>query len=237
MLSRRCRSTDSRWQSLPSAVQHAESKDKGDAAYEAMEAVTEARAHSDEAKRISDHKCDECHASEEVFNEGTTNVFEKAEALERHVKTAPMRAESLAIKEDDFNKTLIEEHEEAPVLLRMLASHLNEPAALFFLHPTADESADGPKHPQNKFCTPASVPLDFQEKSTGHQLQMFPSRCSVQDRESTCDFGRPANRTKFCIRLSSRSFKACWAPATQTTSWPDGDDKSGVVFRACHSFA
>ena len=61
-----------------------------------MEDATNALAQQDEAKRSYD--LHEHHAAEEAYNDATKNVFKKAKALVRYVKTVTMRAESLAEK-------------------------------------------------------------------------------------------------------------------------------------------
>ena len=50
---------------------------------------------------------------ETMFNDTIKGTLEKAEALEKHVKTVTMRAECLATTEADFFKTLLDRQEEA----------------------------------------------------------------------------------------------------------------------------
>ena len=97
---------------------HAGSK-KGDAAYEGVEAFSKARAQQLEAKHFYDHKCSEFANAETYYESTTENGFEKAKALKRHMKTVTMRAESLAITEDDTNKTLTADYEEAQELMNV----------------------------------------------------------------------------------------------------------------------
>ena len=86
--------------SQKSHSEQAASGTKGNAAYEALEAVTQARS------------------------EAVKHTLEKTEALEKHVKTAPMRAESLATTEADFLQTLLERHEEAQRNINNLSTQL-----------------------------------------------------------------------------------------------------------------
>ena len=46
------------------------------------------------------------------FKGAIKDTLEKTEALEEHVKTVTMRAESLATTEADFGKTLLDRQEE-----------------------------------------------------------------------------------------------------------------------------
>ena len=81
-------------------------KAKGDAVYEAMKALTQAR-------RIFEQNCDEASVAETLFIGTTKDTLEEAEALERHVKTVTMRAEWLATTDVDFFKPLLNRQEEA----------------------------------------------------------------------------------------------------------------------------
>ena len=67
---------------------HTASRTKGNAVCEAMEA---------EAKRIYDQKA----AEADTYKDATQEVIEKAEALEKHVKTETVRAKPLTMTEDN----------------------------------------------------------------------------------------------------------------------------------------
>ena len=86
---------------------------KGDAAYEALEALTQARQRQEEARRLHAQKCEEAAEAEMRFNGAIKDTLEKADALETHVKTATMTAESPATTEADFFKTFLARQEEA----------------------------------------------------------------------------------------------------------------------------
>ena len=89
------------------------SKTKGDAAYEAMEAVAQAREQQKEARRVCEQKCQDAAEAETIFNGAINDTLEKNKALEKHVRTVTMRAESLATREADFFKTVLDRQEEA----------------------------------------------------------------------------------------------------------------------------
>ena len=82
------------------------SRTKGNAAFEAMEAATQAREQQEEARLAYDQKCQDSADAETTSNDAIKNSLENTEALEKHVKTVTMRAESLATTEVDFCKTL-----------------------------------------------------------------------------------------------------------------------------------
>ena len=89
--------------------EHTVSKTNEDATYEAMEeALTSARARQEDARRIQDQKCNEAAAAETNCTNAMQDVLEKAEALEQHVETVTMRADSLLITESDFFQTILE---------------------------------------------------------------------------------------------------------------------------------
>ena len=79
-----------------------------------------ADARQEEAQHICDQKANETVDAETSYE----NVIEKADALERHVKTMTMRAEPLTMTEDDFFKTLLQRHDEAQDHLSALAAGL-----------------------------------------------------------------------------------------------------------------
>ena len=81
---------------------------KGNAAHSAMEAATKARERQEEAKRLFEQRCKGAAEAEMAHNEAIKRTLEETEALERHVKSVTMRAESLATTEADFFQTLFE---------------------------------------------------------------------------------------------------------------------------------
>ena len=82
--------------------ERAASLSKRNGAYAAMEAITEARDWQEEAKRLYDQQIAEAAEAEEIYNDSVKRTPEKTEALEKHVKTMTMRADSLAATEADF---------------------------------------------------------------------------------------------------------------------------------------
>ena len=76
------------------------SKTKGNAAFAAMEAVTQAR----EAPEVYEQKSQEASEAGKLYNCAIMRTFEKTDALEKHVHTVTMRAESLPTTEADFSK-------------------------------------------------------------------------------------------------------------------------------------
>ena len=80
-----------------------------------------------EAKRIYDQKFAEATEAEETYHSAIKRTLEKTEALERHVKTVTMRADSLAFNEADFFHTLIERQEESIRDLNTLYGQLCQP--------------------------------------------------------------------------------------------------------------
>ena len=77
-----------------------------------MEAVATAREWQAEAKRAYDQKFAEAVEAEETYHNAIKRTLEKTEALERHVKTVTMRADSFAFNEADFFQTLINSQKE-----------------------------------------------------------------------------------------------------------------------------
>ena len=100
---------------------------KGNDAYAAMEAVIMAREWQAEAKRVYDQKFVEATEAEETYHNAIKRTLEKTVALERHVKTVTMRADSLAFNEADFFQTLIERQEETIRELNTLYGQLCQP--------------------------------------------------------------------------------------------------------------
>ena len=74
--------------------EHTTSRAKGNAAYTAIEEVAMARELQAEAKRIYDQKFVDAAEAEETYHNAIKRTLEKTEALERHVKTVTMRADS-----------------------------------------------------------------------------------------------------------------------------------------------
>ena len=101
------------------------SKTKDDAASEAMEALTQERERQEEARCVCEQKCDEASVAQTMFNDTFKVTLEKAEALERHVKTVTMRAESLATTDGDFFYTLVNRQEEGQKYLNSLSAQLS----------------------------------------------------------------------------------------------------------------
>ena len=108
-------------------AERATSTSKGNAAYEAMEAVIMAREWQAEAKRAYDQKFVEATEAEETYHDVIRRTLEKTEVLEKHVKTVTMRADSLVTTEADFFQTLIERQEETIRELNTLYGQLCQP--------------------------------------------------------------------------------------------------------------
>ena len=77
------------------------------AAYEAMEALTAARAGKKDERRICDKMCGEAAIAEIICTSAMVDVLGKAEALEKQFKTVTMRADSLLVTESDFLQTIL----------------------------------------------------------------------------------------------------------------------------------
>ena len=105
-------------------TERATSTSKGNDAYAAMEAVIMAREWQAEAERAYDQKFVEATEAEVTYHDAIRRTLEKTEALERHVMTVTMRADSLAFVEADFFQTLIERQEETIRELNSLYGHL-----------------------------------------------------------------------------------------------------------------
>ena len=91
---------------LPKCAQSTQyRKPRSGAAYEAMEALSAARAGKKDARRICDKMCGEAAIAEIIS--ATVDVFGKAEALEKQFKTVTMRADSLLVTESDFFQTIL----------------------------------------------------------------------------------------------------------------------------------
>ena len=108
-------------------TERATSVSKGNAAYAAMEAAVMAREWQEEAKRAYDMKFAEAAEAEETYHNAIRRTLDKTEALEKHVKTVTMRANSLVTTEADFFQTLIERQEETIRELNTLYGQLCQP--------------------------------------------------------------------------------------------------------------
>ena len=73
--------------------------------------AAQARAWQEEAKRFFENS-ESLREAEKIYNIAIKRTLEKTEALEKHVKTGTMRAESLAATEADFFQTLLVRQEE-----------------------------------------------------------------------------------------------------------------------------
>ena len=104
--------------------EYTSSRTKADAAYEAMEAL--GSAHEEDARRIYDQKCNAAN-----YTNATQDVLGKAEALENHVQTVTMRADSLPTTESDFFQPILDRHEEAQNALNALSAQLRTVAIDF----------------------------------------------------------------------------------------------------------
>ena len=88
-----------------------------------MEALTQARERQEEARRLYEQKRDDLSVAETIFND---TIKDKAEALEKHVKTVTMRAKSVATTEADFFKTLFDRHTKAQKHRHELTAQLSQ---------------------------------------------------------------------------------------------------------------
>ena len=89
-----------------------------------MEAVIMAREWQAEAERAYDQKFVEAAEAEVTYHDAIRSTLERTEALEKHVKTVTMSADSFAFNEADFFQTLIERQEETIRELNTLYGHL-----------------------------------------------------------------------------------------------------------------
>ena len=113
--------TQRRFQTIRS--EHTVSKNKEDAAFEAMEDVTAART----PRRCEVHqrpKVQRSSRGRDTLPNAIQDVLGKAAALERHVKTVTMRT-----TERDVFQTILQRHEEAQNHLNALSAQLNTTAA------------------------------------------------------------------------------------------------------------
>ena len=84
-----------------------------------MEALAQARQRQAETKQ----RCQEAAEAETIYSGLIKDTLEEAEALQKHVKTVTMRAESLATTEADFF-TLLDRQEETQQHKNELSSQL-----------------------------------------------------------------------------------------------------------------
>ena len=129
----------SRRSSQETHIEKAASKTKGNAAYEAIEAATHTRLWQAKASRRYKQKCPE---AETAYSGAIKDTLEKTEALEKHVQTVTMRAESLATTEADFSKTLLDRQEETQRNLNELLC----PTMPDSLHTVKNRAAKKGKH-------------------------------------------------------------------------------------------
>ena len=80
-----------------------------------------------EAKRAYDQTFAEAAEAEETYHDEIRRTLEKTEALEKHVKTVTMRADSWVTAEADIFQTLIERQEESILELNTLYGQLCQP--------------------------------------------------------------------------------------------------------------
>ena len=85
------------------------------------------REWEEEARRTYDQKFAEADEAEDTYHDAIKRTLEKTEALEKHVKTVTMRANSLAGTEADFSQAFIERQEEAIRDLNVLYGQLCQP--------------------------------------------------------------------------------------------------------------
>ena len=157
------------------------SKTKDDAASEAMEALTQERERQEEARCVCEQKCDEASVAQTMFNDTFKVTLEKAEALERHVKTVTMRAESLATTDGDFFYTLVNRQEEGHKYLNSLSAQLSTVApaahhqklkvAMFFKSSSSEKVLEEPLLPY--MCVPEIRQCADRATSAGEQALCF----------------------------------------------------------------
>ena len=89
-----------------------------------FEGLAQARVRREEAMRLYEQKCEEASETEAIHSAAIKDTPEKTEALEKHVKTLSMTAESLATTEADFLKTRLDGQEETQQNLIELSAQL-----------------------------------------------------------------------------------------------------------------
>ena len=92
-------------------IERVPSCSKGDAAYAGMERVITARELQEQADLAYAQKFAEASEAEEAYHNAIRRTLDKTAAIEKHVKTVTMRADSLVTTEADFFQTLIEQQE------------------------------------------------------------------------------------------------------------------------------
>ena len=99
----------SQMRSQKTLTEQAVSKTQGNAAHEAMEAATQAREWQAEPRRLFWLKNAEKPTEADTrYSDAIEDTHEKTEALEQHVKTVTVRAESLATTEANFFRTILD---------------------------------------------------------------------------------------------------------------------------------
>ena len=64
---------------------------RGNVAYDAMEAATQARERQEETRRLYEQKCQEAGEAETIHSSAIKDTLDKAEALEKRVETVTTR--------------------------------------------------------------------------------------------------------------------------------------------------
>ena len=88
--------------------------------------ISQRRERQEGARCLYQQRCQDAAETETMFNGAIQDAVEKAEALEKHVKTVTMRAESLATTDADSFKTLLDNQEEAEKHLNELSAQLSQ---------------------------------------------------------------------------------------------------------------
>ena len=101
------KATCSAFQPVLEECVHSVSTTNGEVTYETMGA-SPPRARQEDVRCIYDQKCNEAAMAETNCTNAIHVVFGKAEALEKHVKTVSVRADSLLTTESDSIPTILE---------------------------------------------------------------------------------------------------------------------------------
>ena len=109
----------SQWRSQETLAKQSASKAKGSAAFEAMEAATQAREWQAETRRLHEQKRQEAADAETMYSGAIKDTLEKTGALEKDVQ------ESVATTEADFYITLLDRHEDPQKHLNELSAQLS----------------------------------------------------------------------------------------------------------------
>ena len=126
-----------------------------------------------------------------MLNDTIKVTLEKAEALERHVKTVTMRAESLATTDGDFFKTPVNRQEEAQNHLNSLSAQLSTVA------------------PSSQSRTRRRLK---QHSASVHTIQLKVVHLFVKSSSSLCDF--LSQRGSFGKGAGARCGRHCCATCT-----------------------